>query len=184
MSASGSLQGQNPDPTEKDPEKRRHIFEQFLQCLDREENLTHYRMSWGLQCNLALFAAVFALESLTPAITGNVINPTLKWWGTGVIAATGLATSVLAALGVRAAHRQTDYLKRELEVRLGIPADRPGNDDSNADWRKTEFIRPFGHWELHHNARKISAILPLIFGLLWFLIILWAYPHIAATFYG
>ena len=46
------------------PEERRLVFEQFLRCIDREENLIHYRMSWGLQCNLAFFAGIIALQQL------------------------------------------------------------------------------------------------------------------------
>jgi len=116
-------------------------------------------MSWGLQCNVALFTAVFTLQSLPVGNHGAVITPILKLWGIGGISAFGLMASLLSSVGVRAAHRQTV------------------SRDTDSDWKQTEFIRPFGIWGVHKAARKISVILPLAFSVLWLLIMLWAYKQ-------
>ena len=143
-------------------ELRRVLYEQFLRCVDREENLIHYRMTWGLQCNIALFGALFA--------TQNYLNMSdnLKALIEIIIAVFGGVASLLSSDGVKAAHEQTDYLKKQLCARLEIK-------DDDEDWVRTEFLRPFGGSKLHKMARKISAYLPGLFILFWVAVFFYGY---------
>jgi len=143
-------------------EVRRVLYEQFLRCVDREENLIHYRMTWGLQCNIALLAALFA--------TQNYLNMSdnLKALIEIIIAVFGGVASFLSSEGVKAAHQQTDYLKTQLSARLEIK-----NDDE--EWVRTEFLRPFGGSRIHRMARYISAYLPGLFILFWVLVFFYGY---------
>jgi hypothetical protein len=152
------------------PEERRLVFEQFLRCIDREENLIHYRMSWGLQCNLAFFAGIIALQQLDLKYQLGSYILDLKSWADMGVAILGGVASVLSTIGIRAAHTQTEFLKRQLAKRLRVASDH--------DWENTEFIRPYGEWDIHKAARKISAIIPLLFIGFWVLVFAWAYKKI------
>jgi hypothetical protein len=86
-----------------DPEKRRILYEQFLRCLDREENLIHYRMSWGLLWNAAGFGAVYGLPKSGFSASTEIIFSV-------VVALSGSIVSIMSFIGISAAHRQTKYL--------------------------------------------------------------------------
>lgn len=147
------------------PEARRTLFDQFLRCLDREENLIHYRLSWGLQWNIACFAAIFALP--TAGLTSN-----LRAGIYIVIAFFAAAASLLSLIGILAAQKQTAYLIDNLNHRLGV---------KNDDWDESvvEFIRPYGDRSgPHRTARMVSTFLPLLFIALWVLVFFYSYTDL------
>jgi hypothetical protein len=135
-----------------DCERRRALFDQFLRCLDREENLIHYRLSWGLQWNGACFAALLILQNST-----QIAMP-YKSICIIFLSIFGSIASVLSSIGVRAAHAQTAYLIDRINLRLGIVAH---------DWEQAEFIRPYGDNSVHTSARKVSALFPTGFLVMW-----------------
>jgi len=145
------------------PEQRRSLFEQFLRCLDREENLIHYRLTWGAQWNIACFAALFALKSGGVEIS---ILPYIEI----VLVVFGFSSSILSLIAILAAHQQTTYLIEQLNKRLQV---------GNHDWDSTEFIRPYGDpTNVHRSARRVSAFFPLLFIVLWFFVFLYALPSL------
>lgn len=143
-----------------DQADRRALFDQFLKCLDREENLIHYRMSWGMQWNVALLGAAIIFFGAHISTAGFAVEiVTLKKWSILIIAALGVLSGYLSHIGIRAAHTQTKYLIDQLEKRLGV---------EDNDWSKVEFIRPYGDPEsVHPKARKVSAFFPLLFSVFW-----------------
>jgi hypothetical protein len=124
-------------------------------------------MSWGLQCNLAFFAGIIALQQLDLRYPffGHTFD--LKAWADVGVALPGVLVSIFSAIGIRAAHTQTDFLREQLTTRLKITGDH--------GWQNTEFIRPYGEWYIHKSARRISAAIPLLFIVFWALVFLWAY---------
>jgi hypothetical protein len=157
----------SPSPSSLTTSERQVLFQQFLQCLDREENLIHYRMTWGLQWNIACFAALFAVlfASKNSALPVN-FTPYVQI----VIAFFGGAVSIFSLIGIQAAHKQTTFLIDTLNLRLGV---------KHHDWENTEFIRPYGDpASVHRSARRVSGFLPILFIFLWFLVFLYAYPGI------
>jgi hypothetical protein len=144
--------------------ERRALFLQFLQCLDREENLIHYRLTWGLQWNVACSAAIIILlaSSTLPQQTKAIVD--------AAVAVFGAAASVASLVGVLAAHKQTSFLIASLVQRLGV-----GYGDY--EWADTEFIRPYDDSTVHKTARRVSALLPVLFLGLWLLVFLHAFPE-------
>jgi hypothetical protein len=143
-----------------DTPDRRALFEQFLRCIDREENLIHYRMSWGMQWNAALLGAAIIFFSANLSTAGFDVNiTTLKKWAIIAISILGASTGYLSHIGIRAAHTQSRYLIDGLERRLQI---------ENHDWEVTEFIRPYGDPQsVHPTARWVSGFFPLLFSIFW-----------------
>ena len=134
-------------------DRRRALFAQFLQCLDREENLIHYRMNWGFQWNVGVSAAVVALYNLpntSPVVPGTML----------FLAIFGATAGFLSFIGVKAAHKQSAFLIEEIRSRLNIVDD---------NWDDSEFIRPFGDWKIHPRARWVSAFFPLMSTMFWIL---------------
>jgi hypothetical protein len=132
---------------------RRALFEQFLRCLDREENLVHYRLTWGLQWNVACFAAFFLLVSQDRNLVIDV--------GMIGLAIVGVLISIISFIGVSAAQAQSQFLIEQIEQRLGIREN---------DWSQTEFIRPYGDpARVHKPARRVSILFPLSFAFFWIL---------------
>jgi hypothetical protein len=92
-------------------DQRTSLFEQFLRCLDREENLIHYRLTWGLQWNIACFAALFAIEH-------SEIQISFKPYVQIVLVIFGISVSTLSLIAIMAAHKQTNFLFEQLNRRL------------------------------------------------------------------
>jgi hypothetical protein len=146
----------------KSPDDRRAIYMQALQLIDREENLIHYRMSWGLQWNVATFALLVALQSTS-------IPPNVKSAIEIILTLFGEAICLSALFAVIAAHTQSWYVIRSLCVALG---------DDKREW-KSEFIRPYGHERsVHRPARWLSSIIFIV------LIILWGALYWCMHYYG
>lgn len=137
-------------------EKRRNLYDQALRCIDREENLIHYRMSWGLQWNGGAFAALFAVAGLPMAETTKAVVDL-------GVAAFGIGVCWIAYVAVRAAHKQSHFVIMTLCKGLGVDM---------FNW-KCEFIRPFGNARnVHPQARRISKFLFVGLGLLWLVVII------------
>lgn len=139
------------DTNERD--ERRYLYEQFLQCIDREENLIHYRLSWGIQWNAAILAAVFAMSQLQlPEVLELVIRIMLSLLGA--------VSGYLSFIGVNAAFTQSKFLIEGLEDRLEI--------QEKGGWGKSEFLRPFGEsGTVHLPARKAAIRFPWLFMGVW-----------------
>lgn len=146
-----------PVPDDASPAQRQAWYDQFLKCVEREEQLVHYRISWGLQCNVAAFASLFALGQLPNAATW--LSPIASI----PIAIFGFFVTLQMKRGVAAAHSQIDRLIRELKQRLKITG--------NQDWQNSEFIRPFGNEEYAHpQGKAVAQSLPTFFMLVWVLV--------------
>lgn len=144
-------------------ESRHKLFEQFLKCIDREETLIHYRLMWGMQWNIATFAALIAIQQIT-------IPEWYKFAVILILSLFGIMATTLSFIGIIAAHRQTEYLIKEINARLGVKDD---------DWSETEFIRPYGDPNTaHKRARYVSRYIPLLFAVIWILVLLWSYPSL------
>lgn len=143
-------------------EERRALYDQFLRCLDREENLIHYRISWGLQWNIALFTAICAIMFTSKSdFTCYIISI--------IVSTLGILISLSSFVGVRAAHVQSQFLIDTVEKKLSI---------ENCNWSKSEFLRPYGEpHSTHENARKVSAFFPLPIIVLWLFFIIYAFQH-------
>ena len=137
-----------------DKNERRELFEQFLRCIDREENLIHYRMSWGLQWNAAIFASVIGVTVIH--FPYPIIIPLIQI----VLGIMGALSGWFSYVGVNAAFEQSNYLIENLEVELGISTDK--------DWEKSGFLRPYGEkGTIHFPARQAAIKFPLLFIGVW-----------------
>lgn len=142
---------------------RRALFDQFLRCIDREENLIHYRITWGLQWNIGCLAALVALYVSQPAMHY------IPWYAIG-LGIFGGSASVLSTMGVLAAQDQTAYLIKMLNWRLGVSEHR---------WEETEFIRPYGdHDSVHRKARRVSTFIHTGFIFIWLFVIVFSINNI------
>lgn len=145
---------------ETDPKLRTQVYDQFLRCVDREENLIHYRITWGMQWNIAAFVAVFAYYG------ENGIPSFLSLCAAIVIVLAAFASSVMTYFGVQAAHGQISFLIDSLNRRLGL--------ESQTAWESSEFLRPYGEpSQMHKPARRVSFFLPLVFAVIWGLMFLY-----------
>jgi hypothetical protein len=132
-------------------------FEQFLQCIDREESLIHFRTTWAMQWNAAAFAALIGLSQLEDASKPLLITAAV------IVIGLALVANVLSFIAVDAAHDQISYLIDRIESKLGCQSDEL--------WERSEFIRPFGEkTKVHARARAVSKFFPLAFALIWLLV--------------
>lgn len=147
-----------------DPAERRYVFDSFLRCIDREESLIHYRLTWGLQWNAAVIGALFFIYNVELSFTWLGLNSDqfVKVVGT-LLCIFGMFGSAMSSIGVLAAHEQTASLIRNLEAKLGVAS----------DWTEEgEFIRPYDDNKVHGSARIVSRYFPLIFVFIWFAVLL------------
>lgn len=152
-----------------DPEKRQSLFNQFLTCLDREESLINNRMTWGLQWNIAAFASLFAMGQIDGA------NPRIILFAGMGVAITGIIASGLSVFGVRAAQQQIERLITHLERRLSIR--------EPDDWKKSEFIRPYGRTEYQHWWGKLVAgAFPWVFVFVWLVVLFFHVSQLSQVF--
>lgn len=132
---------------------RRGQYEQFLRCIDREENLIHYRLTWGIQWNAAILAAIFAMSQLH-------LLPPIELGIRLILSALGGLSGYLSFVGVNAAFTQSTYLIGQIEHKLGLRTDE--------QWDASEFLRPFGqHGTVHLPARKAAIRFPWLFMAIW-----------------
>ena len=139
---------------EQDYTKRQNLYDQFLRCIDREENLIHYRMSWGMQWNIAAFASLFAAYELN-----NASKP-LYFIFSSIIVLSAFFANWLTYNSVKAAHTQVEYLIESIERRIGARTE--------LEWENSEFVRPYGEkTKIHMPARRASKYFPHIFSIIW-----------------
>lgn len=132
---------------------RRFQYEQFLRCIDREENLIHYRLTWGIQWNAAILAAIIAMSQLH-------LLPSLELGIRLIFSALGGLSGYLSFVGVNAAFKQSTYLISQIEHRLNLRTDQ--------EWDASEFLRPFGQQgTVHIPARKAAIRFPWLFMAIW-----------------
>lgn len=137
--------------------ERQALFEQFLRCVDREENLIHFRTTWAMQWNAAAFAALIGLSQLEGASKPLLIV------AAAIVIALALIANILSFIAVDAGHKQISHLMDRIESKLSCQSDEL--------WEKSEFIRPFGEkTKVHSRARIVSKFFPLAFALIWALI--------------
>jgi len=144
-------------------DERKALYEQFLRCIDREENLVHFRLTWGIQWNAAILAAIFAMSSLP-------LGPSLEFSIRIILSGLGALSGWLSYTGVSAAFEQSRYLIDEVERRLKIPKYENPEDHhkKERDWESSEFMRPFGQQgTVHLPARKAAIKFPLLFIGIW-----------------
>jgi hypothetical protein len=91
----------------EDKQERRILFEQFLRCIDREENLIHFRMQWGFQWNAAFFTAVIVVHNASSPDVGISSSSTIEASRYGIyvfLSCLGLVASAISFIGIKAAH--------------------------------------------------------------------------------
>ncbi len=149
----------HPDPASLSRDDRRNLFDQALRCIEREEDLIHYRLTWGMQWSAACLAAIFAAWQFH--IPSALLYPFFI-----LTALLGIFVGILCRVGIKAAHTQSQFVLDQLEARLGI-------EDHN--WAGTEFIRPYGDPNgVHRRARFVSGFFPFAFSLFWAVVIIYA----------
>ena len=140
----------------KEPADRKALYEQALRCLDREENLIHYRMSWGLQWNIGGLAALVVLQN-------SSLQQQTKAAIDLLTAGFGIVVSGIAFVAILAAHSQSWFVVNTLCAGLEV---------KNHYW-DNEFIRPYGNPNsVHRIARWISKYLFLMIAALWVMLII------------
>lgn len=109
-------------------EKKQHIYEQFLHCLDREENLINFRITWGVQGMALLVAALAGVSQTKLALFALVYYPLAL-----LIIVLGLVLTLLMGSAVNAAHDQVEYLIKQTCVRLELITvnQSPYSEDKN-----------------------------------------------------
>lgn len=143
-------------PKKLSPKQRRAVYDQLSKCLEREDNLINYRMTWGLTWNAAVFALVASLPKID--FLDEFKNPLMF-----ISSIFGISISVMTFIAVSAAHKQIEFVIRDAEHRLCIRRD---------DWNKSEFIRPYGDPNsVHPQARRMSGYFPLVFVLMWMVVL-------------
>jgi hypothetical protein len=132
------------------------LFSQFLQCIDREEDLINARLAWAININVAITGALFLVLL---AKEREVIH----WIIICVLFLFGVFVNVQARIAVLAAHKQSMYLINQLNLKLFGKA-----DVGSEQWESSNFIRPYGELKgVHWPARNYSAILPYVFPVCW-----------------
>jgi hypothetical protein len=133
--------------------ERQALYGQFLSCIDREENLIHYRLSWGIQWNAAILAGMLAISQLHLPVE---IELPIRLF----LSALGGLSGYLSFVGVNAAFKQSNYLIDRLEEKLEIRTEK--------EWEPSEFLRPFGQrGTVHIPARKAAIRFPWLFMIVW-----------------
>lgn len=133
------------------------VYEMIWRNMERENNLIHYRSSWGLGLSAGTFTAQALLANLITSGKANNI----------VIFSIMLFLSIIALLfclgsrtGVNAAISQIDYL-RDHYWRFGV------DDTSNIFQARLRLPRPFGHLLDHAGGHQVARIFPLAMVCIW-----------------
>jgi|CXWL01.1.fsa_nt_gi hypothetical protein len=96
------------------------LYDYIAHQVNREDSLVNNRMGWVLQLNGFLFAAL--------ALAGKDMPLHLSMFFQLAIPIVGLITSIAGFIGVRAAHRQLDYLKSLWSIQAFPDWPRPFGD--------------------------------------------------------
>lgn len=132
----------------------RHRYEYIAHQINREDALVNYRLTWTLQANGFLFAAL--------ALVGKDLSGPVRSVFDIALPVTGLAVSTAGLLGVAAANKQMAYL-------TALWRKRP-----NFDWP-----RPFGgKWAF--GLGTLPAYIPLaVFAGVWLTVLV--YPRVQTS---
>jgi hypothetical protein len=82
------------------------IYENTIRCIDREDNLIHYRLTWALQINVALVALLFVMDKVQAYIRAE---PYLL-----VLSSVGVVFTLTSWSAIKAAQVQLKYLRKSL----------------------------------------------------------------------
>lgn len=145
------------------------IYEGTVRCIDREDNLIHYRLSWALQMNAALAAILFIINNVSPYIN---INASLI-----IISFSGMLFTFVSWLAIKAAQVQLRYLRKNLEcaaehVSVGEfdtqHVDQSDRKKNNIVAVRTGLPRPYG---IQSGAGKLGDYAPWIY--CWSIMLVW-----------
>lgn len=104
--ASGTEAGAGAKPRLDKPEFV-VIYDKTIRCIDREDNLIHYRLTWALQINVALIALIFLTDKVAPYVR---VEPYLV-----VLSSVGVVFTLTSWSAIKAAQVQLNYLVDRLE---------------------------------------------------------------------
>ena len=132
----------------------RYRYEYIAHQINREDTLVNYRLTWTLQANGFLFAAL--------ALVGKDLDGPVRAVFDLALPLTGLSVSMAGILGVYAANRQITYL-------ISLWSERPF-----LNWP-----RPFGgKWAF--GLGTLPAYIPLVvFAFVWSAVLIW--PHVTSV---
>lgn len=144
------------------------IYENVVRCIDREDNLIHYRLTWALQVNVVLAALLFVIDEDSAS--------KFQMFYLVIIAAAGLTFTLTSLSAILAALTQLKFLRNELNraakavdsVEFYIAPDQEKNRRlGNVVAQRTGFPRPYG---VQKGIGRLGDFAPLIYCAAIFLI--------------
>lgn len=126
-----------PEPSERSGDDYHKVFTAICQNIAREDSNTGQRVTWAIALSAGLFTAVAFIAPRANETGYGTFWAPMVWMAISSVAGLGLFFSLKSWRGVRAAHRQIDYLRMQYEAnaehykRLGLP--RPFGDP-NEQW--------------------------------------------------
>jgi hypothetical protein len=120
------------------------LYENSLRCIDREDNLIHYRHSWALQINVALVALLFVQDKISLRISPEALIV--------IVSLVGAIFTSISFFAILAARKQLKHIRRRLEDAARavewppiLACDSTREDEfKNVITAQTGFPRPFG----------------------------------------
>lgn len=148
------------------------IYNHFLSCLDREENLTHYRISWGLQWSVALFASLITIQQIS-----DKIDHVFLYLSYIMIILSGIFSSSIMYFAIKGGHRQISYLIVSIQNIMNETDYSPDDNGiknisidelKKSTWSNNIYLRPFGEIRNSHIiGLRLSSMLPISIGMIW-----------------
>lgn len=145
----------NPAPRFNSPTQKEARYRYVAHQINREDGLVNYRLTWMLQINGFLFAALAALTVMDSKDSKNEI---LQSFVLCALPLTGFAVSFASLIGVIAAMFQLRYLVKFWE------------DDNKYNMENLEWPRPFGNWFTRKLGLAPKLVLPVILSCLWLIL--------------
>ena len=117
-----------------------------IRCIDREDNLTHYRLTWALSVNTVLFGFVFASK------WDNWLGEYANYFVRGA-SLYGILLTFFSLKAIYAAQNQLKYLMKSLEdaarkvdpaLRIDSTSKMDHEKFNNIIHERTGYPRPFG----------------------------------------
>jgi hypothetical protein len=134
------------------------IFTALCQNIAREDSNTGQRVTWAIALSAGLFTAIAFLAPRANDVANGVFWPSIIWISISGIAGLGLFFSLKSWRGVRAAHRQIDYLRNQYETNA-------------AQYNRLGLFRPFGDptdsWGI-----ESADIFPRTLMVFWFIVLI------------
>ena len=141
-----------PNQTALTDEQRKQRYEDLAHQINREDGLVNYRMTWTLQLNGFLFAAL--------ALVAKDLAGPMKLFFEYALPLTGFVASAAGLLGVIAANRQLSYL-----TALWNETDQPHRP------------RPFGDPHTFTLGRFPSYAPMLVLSSVWLVLLIFQLTH-------